>query len=55
MNKTLSGGTSAAVRETFRLRRGDGRWLLHWPRAALTGRFPDHDGTSIPGSGSRTS
>jgi cytochrome b subunit of formate dehydrogenase len=37
------------VRETVRLDRGDGRWLLRWPRGALTGRFSGHRGHFDPG------
>jgi cytochrome b subunit of formate dehydrogenase len=37
------------VRETLRADRGDGRWLLSWPRGALTGRFASHRGHFDPG------
>lgn len=37
------------VRETFRWDRGDGAWLLAWPKAAVTGRFRRHDGDYDPG------
>jgi len=36
-------------RETLRVDRGDGRWFLHWPRGALTGRFAPHRGHFDPG------
>lgn len=42
-------GVRSFVRETLRFRRGDGRWLAAWPRAAFTGRFPEHDGHFDPG------
>lgn len=42
-------GIGSFVRETLRLRRGDGRWLANWPRAAFTGRFGEHDGHFDPG------
>ena len=42
-------GVPAFVRETARYRRGDGRWLVTFPRAAFTGRFGDHDGHFDPG------
>jgi formate dehydrogenase subunit gamma len=32
-------GIATFLRETFRRDRGDGRWWLRWPSAALTGRF----------------
>jgi hypothetical protein len=38
-----------ALRETFRRDRGDGRWLLRWPRAVFTGRFHRHEGRFDPG------
>jgi cytochrome b subunit of formate dehydrogenase len=37
------------VVESLRARPGDGTWLRAWPRAALSGRFPDHDGAFDPG------
>lgn len=37
------------ARHSGRFRRGDGRWLVTWPRAAFTGRFGDHDGHFDPG------
>jgi cytochrome b subunit of formate dehydrogenase len=37
------------VRETARINRGDGRWFLHWPVGALTGRFGRHRGHFDPG------
>jgi formate dehydrogenase subunit gamma len=42
-------GIAAFVRETFHWRRGDGRWLVNWPRAVVTGRFGGHDGHFDPG------
>ncbi len=42
-------GTFTFVRETVRVNRGDGRWLVRWPLAALTGRFPRHKGHFDPG------
>lgn len=42
-------GARAFVSESLRFRRGDGRWLAGWPRAAFTGRFGDHDGHFDPG------
>jgi cytochrome b subunit of formate dehydrogenase len=42
-------GVAAFVRETLRFRRGDGRWLVGWPRAVFTGRFGDHEGHFDPG------
>ena len=38
-----------ALRETFRRDRGDGHWLLRWPRAIFTGRFSRHEGRFDPG------
>lgn len=35
--------------DSVRFRRGDLGWLLRWPRAVLTGRFPRHDGHFDPG------
>ncbi|HKY65929.1 MAG TPA: cytochrome b/b6 domain-containing protein, partial [Acidimicrobiales bacterium] len=37
------------ARETLRVDRGDGRWLLRWPVGALTGRFRPHRGHFDPG------
>jgi cytochrome b subunit of formate dehydrogenase len=37
------------VRETLRVNRGDGRWFVRWPVAALTGRFAPHRGHFDPG------
>jgi cytochrome b subunit of formate dehydrogenase len=37
------------VRETARVNRGDGRWLVRWPVGALTGRFRPHRGHFDPG------
>jgi cytochrome b subunit of formate dehydrogenase len=37
------------ARETARVDRGDGRWLLRWPVGALTGRFRPHRGHFDPG------
>ncbi|SDU85650.1 cytochrome b/b6 domain-containing protein [Jiangella alkaliphila] len=42
-------GIAAFVRHTLRYRRGDGRWLADWPKAAVTGRFGGHDGHFDPG------
>jgi formate dehydrogenase subunit gamma len=42
-------GAYRFVRETVRVNRGDGRWFLHWPRGALTGRFAGHRGHFDPG------
>jgi formate dehydrogenase subunit gamma len=42
-------GIGAFVRESLRLRRGDGHWLRTLPRAAFTGRFAAHDGHFDPG------
>jgi formate dehydrogenase subunit gamma len=42
-------GIARFVRETFRHDRGDGRWLLRWPRAAFSGRFARHEGEFDPG------
>ncbi|GAA0979891.1 hypothetical protein GCM10009555_045490 [Acrocarpospora macrocephala] len=39
----------AFVRESLEREPGDGRWLAAWPRAALTGRFPRHEGHYDPG------
>lgn len=37
------------VRETLRVDRSDGRWLVRWPRAVFTGRFDRHEGHFDPG------
>jgi formate dehydrogenase subunit gamma len=42
-------GAITFVRETVRINRGDGRWLLRWPLGALTGRFSNHRGHFDPG------
>lgn len=42
-------GLRSFVQETLRYRRGDGRWLIRFPKAAFTGRFGDHDGHFDPG------
>ncbi len=42
-------GAFTFVRETLRIDRGDGRWLVHFPRGALTGRFTPHRGHFDPG------
>jgi cytochrome b subunit of formate dehydrogenase len=42
-------GIGPFVRETLRVRRGDGRWLANWPRAVFTGDFGTHDGHFDPG------
>ncbi|HEX7094828.1 MAG TPA: cytochrome b/b6 domain-containing protein [Acidimicrobiales bacterium] len=42
-------GAFGFVRETLRVDRGDWRWFLHWPRAALTGRFARHERHFDPG------
>jgi cytochrome b subunit of formate dehydrogenase len=42
-------GVRSFVRETARCQRGDGRWLLGWPRAVFTGRFGPHSGHFDPG------
>lgn len=42
-------GTITFVRETLRIDRGDGRWLLRWPAGAVTGRFAAHRGHFDPG------
>lgn len=41
--------TVTFVRETVRVDRGDVRWFLRWPVAALTGRFAPHRGHFDPG------
>jgi cytochrome b subunit of formate dehydrogenase len=42
-------GIARFIRESLRFRRGDGRWLIRWPRSAFTGRFAEHDGEYDPG------
>jgi thiosulfate reductase cytochrome b subunit len=42
-------GVRAFLRETGRFERGDGRWLVAWPRATFTGRFRSHSGHFDPG------
>lgn len=42
-------GAWTFARETARVDRGDGRWLLAWPRGALTGGFRRHRGHFDPG------
>jgi cytochrome b subunit of formate dehydrogenase len=42
-------GVITFVRETFRFRRSDLRWLWCWPRSAFDGRFPPHEGHFDPG------
>jgi formate dehydrogenase subunit gamma len=37
------------VVESVRFRRGDARWLADLPKAAVTGRFPRHEGHFDPG------
>jgi formate dehydrogenase subunit gamma len=37
------------IAETLRVDRYDGRWLLRWPKAVFTGRFPRHEGHFDPG------
>jgi cytochrome b subunit of formate dehydrogenase len=37
------------VAETIRVDKGDGRWLLRWPKAVFTGRFARHEGHFDPG------
>ncbi|MFC6086550.1 cytochrome b/b6 domain-containing protein [Sphaerisporangium aureirubrum] len=39
----------AFVRESLEREPGDARWLAAWPKAALTGRFPRHEGHYDPG------
>lgn len=47
----IAGWRAARTRlaDSVRFRRGDLRWFARWPRAALTGRFPRHDGHFDPG------
>jgi cytochrome b subunit of formate dehydrogenase len=42
-------GVARFVRETVRVDPGDGAWLLRWPIAIATGRFPRHEGHFDPG------
>lgn len=42
-------GAMTLLRESVRFRRTDLGWLRRWPGAALTGRFPRHDGHFDPG------
>ena len=42
-------GCARSSARRVRFERGDGRWLLGWPRAAFTGRFGDHSGHFDPG------
>lgn len=42
-------GVREFVVETFRVDASDGRWLLRWPGAVFTGRFPRHEGHFDPG------
>jgi cytochrome b subunit of formate dehydrogenase len=42
-------GIRTFIRETARRDRGDGRWLISLPLAALTGRFRRHEGHFDPG------
>jgi cytochrome b subunit of formate dehydrogenase len=42
-------GVAAFVRETARVDRDDLGWLVRWPVAVVTGRFPRHDGHFDPG------
>jgi cytochrome b subunit of formate dehydrogenase len=37
------------VRESIRYDRGDANWLRRWPGAAVSGRFPRHEGHFDPG------
>lgn len=37
------------ARNTFRVDRGDGKWLGRWPGAVFTGRFGRHEGHFDPG------
>jgi cytochrome b subunit of formate dehydrogenase len=41
-------GVRSFLRESARFDRGDGRWLLGWPRATFTGRFGSHSGHFDP-------
>lgn len=42
-------GVATFVRETARLDPGDLAWLVRWPIAVVTGRFPHHEGHFDPG------
>jgi formate dehydrogenase subunit gamma len=42
-------GAITFVKETARVDRGDMRWLVRWPVAAITGRFSRHRGHFDPG------
>lgn len=42
-------GVRTFVVETFRFDAHDGHWLLRWPGAVFTGRFPRHEGHFDPG------
>jgi formate dehydrogenase subunit gamma len=42
-------GVATFVRETARVDKGDLAWLLRWPIAIVTGRFPRHEGHFDPG------
>lgn len=42
-------GTHSFWRETLRFSRSDATWLVKWPPALFSGRFPRHDGHFDPG------
>lgn len=42
-------GVPTFVRETIRVDPGDRAWLVRWPIAIATGRFPRHEGHFDPG------
>jgi formate dehydrogenase subunit gamma len=42
-------GIATFIRETVRVDAGDLGWLLRWPIAVITGRFPRHEGHFDPG------
>jgi len=42
-------GVATFVRETVRVDPGDHAWLVRWPIAIATGRFPRHEGHFDPG------
>ncbi len=42
-------GVRTFAAESLRFRRGDARWFLSWPAAAVTGRFARHGGRFDPG------
>jgi cytochrome b subunit of formate dehydrogenase len=42
-------GVATFVIESLRFQRKDTLWLWAWPRSALTGRFPRHEGHFDPG------